>query len=560
MTVPDKPNRLPWENQPYIDHKAATEQAIAAAQSCRVDPNGAPVESYAQKAFDEETGKVRDAVSGTRNDALFKAAAALFEIVAAGALDETAVFNAMMDACRTNELIRDDGEHSVTQTIKSARRRGLDNPRDLSHVGTKVNGFTLDSEPVQSVKLETVFDAERGFWTQRDSLQSIYLAALARMCSPWAVLGHCAARALALVRPNATLPPLIGGPGSLNWFCAIAAPSGGGKGSAASVAKELMDEFVLQRSLGSGEGIIDAYVIPANKETGEPKALHESVMFTADEIDTMHVLSQRSGATLPSILRSGFSGETLGFSYRTSSDLHLQAHTYRMTLVVSVQPAKAGALMDDAHGGTLQRFMWFPGIDLRISSDIPLMPASLELPSPVAWQFPRQLAIPYEATELIRDERTRAMRGEQDHIDGHALFIREKFAYALAVLDGRDVMSSEDWRLSGIASRVSDHTRTWVGAQLVEIADEQASERGRLQGVSATAADEEKTFRASQRLTRIGSWALKKIANHQKLSDRDLARAVASRDRGYLPAALDMLRNSGLIEQDNQKRWVKVDG
>lgn len=557
--MPDKPKRMPWENKPYIDHRAATERAITAAQYQHTDPKGPAVVTYAQKAFNDEMGLVRNPPGGY-NDQLFKSGANLYELVAAGALSEMEVENALRDAMRDNGYERDKGKSAVTATIASARRHGFDNPRDLSGVGTKTNGAQLDVKPVQSVSLDAVTQLERGFWTQRDSLRDIYLGALSRMCSPWAVLGYCAARALALVRPSTRLPPLIGGPGSLNWFAAIAANSGGGKGSASAAARELVDEFVLQRNLGSGEGVIDAYVKPANKETGEPKGLHESVMFVADEIDTMHALGTRSGTTLPGILRSGFSGETLGFSYRAASNLHLDAQSYRMTLVVSVQPAKAGALMDDAHGGTLQRFMWFPGIDPRITSDIPVMPGALELPSPAMWQYPRELTVPYEAIELIRDERSRAMRGERDVIDGHALYIREKFAFALAVLDGRDKMSSEDWRLAGIASRVSDHTRTWVGMQLSKAVDDEAVERGRLQGVSATAADEERSFRSTQRVTRIASWALEKMAHHGKLSQRDLNRAISSRDRAYLPSALEMLQRSGLIEQDDRKRWVKVDG
>ena len=106
-------------------------------------------------------------------------------------------------------------------------------------------------------------EIDQGFWDSRASLKTIYEASMARMCSPWAVLGHCAARALALVRPNAQLPPLIGGPGSLNWFCAVASASGGGKGSASAVAKALVEEPVLTRNLGSGEGIVDSYVRPA---------------------------------------------------------------------------------------------------------------------------------------------------------------------------------------------------------------------------------------------------------------------------------------------------------
>lgn len=553
--MPERADRLPWENKPHIDHEAATQRAIRAAQSTPSDPNSPGVVAYAQRAFDEETEKVRNAASGTRNGALFKAAAALFELVAAGVLNEADVLAALRHGSRANGLESDDGVKAVEATLASGRRRGLDNPRDLSHVGTRSSGIRLVDEPV--IRIESVIDIERGFWTERESLQNIYIGALARMCSPWAVLGYCAARALALVRPSIVLPPLIGGPGSLNWFGAIAANSGGGKGSASAAARELVDEYVLQRNLGSGEGVIDAYVKPANKETGEPKGLHESVMFVADEIDTMHALGSRSGTTLPGILRSGFSGETLGFSYRAASDLHLESQSYRMTLIVSVQPARAGALMGDNQGGTLQRFMWFPGIDPRITSEIPLMRGALELPSHSSWLYPRELRVPYEAVELIRDERSRAMRGEADVLDGHALFIREKFAFALAILDGRDEMSLEDWRLAGIASRVSDHTRDWVAAQLVKTTEDEASERGRLQGVSSLAADDEKTFRATQRTARIGRWILEKTTNHG-MTEGALRREMPARDRPFLARILGQMKSDGLIQQDG-KQWTNME-
>jgi hypothetical protein len=474
------------------------------------------------------------------------------------------VVNAMRAACMTNRYIPDDGEHAFNATLASGRRRGLDDPRDLSHVGQ--NGYTLDNAPVQSVSLNSVFDLERGFWDSRDSLKTVYLGALSRMCAPWAVLGFCAARALSLVRPHCALPPIIGGPGSLNWFCAITAESGKGKSSAADVARELVTEYVRERNLGSGEGITDAYVKPANKETGEPRGLYESVMFVADEVDNMAALSNRSGSTMMPTLRSGFTGGKLGFSYRQASDLHLERHSYRMTLIANIQPGRAGALMDDIHGGTLQRFMWFPGIDPRVDPQIPTMPDALDLPPHSAWLYPRQIKVPYEAIELIRDERARNMRGETDTLDGHALFIREKFAFALAVLDGRDEMTYDDWYLAGTASRISDCTRGWMADQLDVAAKEEATKRGALIGVSQVAADEEKTRMVSVRQNKISRWVLSKL--DEPMTTRELSRAITNSDRPYLVTVLERLEANDLIVPQTVKgsrgpggkKWVKVGG
>jgi hypothetical protein len=209
-------------------------------------------------------------------------------------------------------------------------------------------------------------DIEQGFWDSRESLKMVYNTAMARMCPPWAVLAHTAGRALTMVRPHVTLPPLIGGRGSLNWFAAVVAPSGGGKGASSACAQLLVPAHIETRNVGSGEGIIAAFGRPADDD--DPTPIHEALMFTADEVDTLAAMNQRSASTTLSILRSGFSGETIGFSYAAREKRrHIGAHTYRMTFVVSVQPTRAGWLIDDGGGGTPQRFMWFPGTDSRVA-------------------------------------------------------------------------------------------------------------------------------------------------------------------------------------------------
>lgn len=403
---------------------------------------------------------------------------------------------------------------------------------------------------------------EGDFWGRRPSLTTVYDGALARMCSPWAVLAHCAARVLALAKPRLVLPPLVGGKGSLNWFAAIAASSGGGKGSAARVARELVDEHVLTRNLGSGEGLIDAYIKTPGTAKTEPE-LYDSVMFVADEIDTLAALSARTGATLPSMLRSAFTGDTLGFSNRKASSLHLKENTYRLTLVVNVQPGRAGALMGDIHGGMLQRFMWFPGVDARISAEVADFPADkLTLPRWVGfWANGCELAVPVEAARRIREERVKSQRGEQSHLDTHALFVREKFAYALAALDGRDEMSGEDWELAGIAAAVSDHTRTWVAAQLEKTRHDEAAELGELRGVAAEAADNQKLIEQTRRVQRVRRWLLGKLdeAPGNRMTNRELTQKITSRDRPALPAALKSAADLGLIRlADDQVTWVKL--
>jgi len=564
-----KSDRLPWEDKPYVNAEAATTKAISAAQRVRTNPKSPGVASWARKALDAEIALLAGTPKGGgpqggRNGQLFLSTANLFEIVASGALDGASVENALRDAMRTNGYEQDKGETDVTATFNSGRRRGLDNPRDLSRVATRSGGYVRSSadDVPEPIDLSSVFALEQGFWTQRESLQNVYLGALSRMCSPWAVLGFCVARALATVRPNINLPPIVAGPGSLNWFCALAAQSGGGKSGALTVAKELVETYVLTRNLGSGEGLIDAYAKPGNKETGEPPGQYESMMFVVDEGDMLRALNSRTGSSLSPNLRSAFTGETLGASNRTASSMHLEAQTYRMTLVCNIQPARAGTLLDDIHGGTLQRFMWFPGVDVRITAEVPLMPAALTLPSPGAWQYPNELQIPYEAVALIRDERVRLMRGEKDCLDGHALFIREKFAFALAVLDGRDQMTLEDWRLAGIASRVSDRTREWVAEQLKESEQDEDDKVGRRKGAQQGAADEEKSARSTDKFNSVYNRILGKIkaSGVSGVTRVELNTLIAGRDRkAYLQPALDALQRNQLVEQVKDKRDKRIE-
>lgn len=424
---------------------------------------------------------------------------------------------------------------------------------------------TPPGSPEPSGDLETL---EQDFWTAREQHQLIFDAALSRMASPWAVFACCVARALALVPPTIVLPAIIGGVGSLNWFGVIAARSGGGKGAAMTVASRLITDDVNMRPIGSGEGMIECYNrAPAKGDNPPPPVT--SVLFSIEEIDALGAINSRSGQTTMSILRQGFSGETLGFSYRGRRGESVSAHTYRMTLIASVQPSRAGTLLDDSGGGTPQRFMWFPGRDRRITADVPGWPTdrvgemlTLSPRLTPAWELMANAGaaeVPPEAAAEIRRARAASMSGDEDALDGHALFCREKLAYALAYLDGRIAVNSEDWRLAGIASAVSDWMRDKsVEAYRMSKVDE-FRERGELRGVEAAAADLGKAQEQTDRATRVYNRVVERIrrAGPEGISNRDLVRAVSSRDRTLIQPALDFAAAQGVVRQiEGTTTWV----
>jgi hypothetical protein len=428
-------------------------------------------------------------------------------------------------------------------------------------------GFSTAMPPPTSAEAEgepdlfrRIFEAEQDFWTSRDSLKRIFETAMARMVSPWAVLAYCAARMLYLVPASVKLPALIGGRGSLNWFAIVVDYSSGGKSAAAAVAEELVcpafPVTIKVKTPGSGEGIIGQYYDPPVPPS-KVRPRREAVMFTTDEIDTLTAMGQRQGGTTLATLRTAFSGGTLGFSYTKGNDAHVNAHTYRMTFIVNAQPSRTGGLLADHGGGTPQRFMWFPANDLRptmATANENYVPAGIPIPHGLAMLGDKTIQIPREARDMILAEREKALHGERDCLDGHALFCREKFAYALALMDDRVDMGEEDWRLSGIAAEVSSRTREWVQHELTKSLETEAEERGRISGVQYAAADRTKAGWAPKKIHTLKNWILKRL-KAEPMTTGELRRQARSDNRDFIEEAVSVLLGESMIEQDDDEKW-----
>lgn len=86
---------------------------------------------YVSKAYEAEIAAVRQSGKGARNAQLFKAAAALGSLIAAGALPRDHVETSLTLAAHECGLITDDGSRSVQATIESGLRAGIAAPRKL---------------------------------------------------------------------------------------------------------------------------------------------------------------------------------------------------------------------------------------------------------------------------------------------------------------------------------------------------------------------------------------------------------------------------------------------
>lgn len=396
-------------------------------------------------------------------------------------------------------------------------------------------------------------DPEAEFWNSRRALQHIRAFAYARLCSPWAVLGVVILRVLHHIPPWVTLPPLIGGRGSLNLFAALSGPPGSGKGAAETAAADAFDlhpDPVYTAAAGSGEGIAHQY---AHHEKAKIVWDRKAVLFTSAEIDGLAALQSRQGSTLMPQLRSAFLGERLGFAYADPTRrIPMEAHSYRLGLIIGVQPERAAALLDQSDGGTPQRFVWLPSTDPGLVDD------PLPAPKPMVITATRrswntgpgdvggflELSVPDEVKTAIRGAHVARTRGDGHALDGHALFAREKIAQALALLDERIDMDLVDWQLAGRIMTKSDHTRDLVVARLRAKQETAENERAKRDGKRAVIVAETV---ASADQQRVVNRMIDYLTRHGESARSDVRRALRGPDRHLADQALDQAIEAGVI-------------
>jgi hypothetical protein len=272
------------------------------------------------------------------------------------------------------------------------------------------------------------------------------------------------------------------------------------------------------------------------------------VLLTASEVDTLTALAERHGATLWPELRKAWMGQALGFAYADPAKrLPLPAHTYRLCLVVGVQPARGAAMLDDSDVGTPQRFLWLPATDPAAPDVAPVAP------EPRWWWLDSgpsrvRVSVCAEAREAVDRARLERLRGQGDGDDGHALLARLKVGVALALLDGRVEVDAEDWQLAGQVLAVSDAIRAEV-AEAVRAAHRQANQqRGEAEAARAVVVDQVKEDHNAQRVARAILRKLQEAGDW--LARAKLRKAMNSRDRTYFDDALARLVDAGTVSVD----------
>ncbi|GAB3172390.1 hypothetical protein GCM10027059_42010 [Myceligenerans halotolerans] len=400
-------------------------------------------------------------------------------------------------------------------------------------------------------------DVESVFWEARPELAAVRQYARAAMASPWAVLGCVLARVALSVPPVVVLPPLgndSSAVASLNLFVGLVAPSGVGKGVATRAAEGFLSippgggRLIVERPLGSGEGM--AHVFTDQDESGEDVPALHSVWFDVPEVDTLTALVGRKASTLASEVRKMFTGEGLGFQNADATRRKIvPAHSYRAALVAGVQPRKAGPLLDDAAGGTPQRFLWMPATDPGAPDVLPPAPEPLAWCSPVlathAGRMPLIVAGSIKA-ELQAERRAR-LREELTDDNGQQSLVRLKVAALLALLAGRTEVTETDWHLGDYVMGVSDRTRQRMREALHADAQQAVRERAE----ARAAFDEHQDAAAVQR---TASKILARLTSEPAPAS-GIRSGLGKNLRDYFEAAADELIRRGLaVRTDDEYR------
>jgi hypothetical protein len=438
----------------------------------------------------------------------------------------------------------------------------------------------------------TLATLPESFWNSRPVLAHIRQAAHARGRSADTVLGAVLARLSSMVDPLLQLDTGLG-KASLNLYVAIIGRSGRGKSSGASAAREVIEvpgyltrpmahtdqPFRDGLPIGTGEGLIEAYMGQVLEETGEKKKdgsskwarvrkqVRRNVFVFVDEGQKLIVQISRTGASLGPVFRSMWSGELAGQANAQEATTRiLEAGSYALGMVIGFQRTTVGPLLDDAGAGTPQRFLFFSGIDPAVPDVAPEHPGPLHvygLDHETLHDAPRTGTI--EFAQGIKDELWRAnlrrVRGEDEDdedldldLDSHVSLLRCKLAGLLALLDHDPAnlsvkVTAEDWRLAGM---IHDTSRA-VREDLVQFRrEEQAKENeARTQDyVNRERRAELARSTAGTAVLRVARLLGRKVHEKGAMSRRDATKLLPSRDRGLFSDALDLAQEQGWLDVD----------
>lgn len=414
------------------------------------------------------------------------------------------------------------------------------------------------------------------FWESRHALAHLRAAAWSRRLAPDAVLHAVLARLSAGRRSVIGIDSGIED-SSLNYFAAIIGASGAGKSRAWRLAGRLLDldpEQCPTRPLGSGEGVSEAFmgvVQTVDPETMKPIKLRtqvrHNVLFELDEGQTLTAMLQRTGATIGPALRSAWSGAVLG-QQNADAERNRRVAGYATGLVAGFQPDAMQALIEDTHTGMPQRFAFVAAADPSLPRERPPFPGPLPVdlagvlsgiaPNPFGIGrevgFGDMVSVPAAVTAELDAALLAVGTGSitPPELDSQRIAMMLRFGGLLALLAGRFEVTPEDWQLAGSLWAVSAAVRDALvdrAAERAEHVRDAADGHYAVKQARAAAA----VNGVDKAVERVARRLALRVRNDDGLTLGEARRALASRDRHLLDAAIDYAAVRGWIEPGEGK-------
>lgn len=467
----------------------------------------------------------------------------------------------------------------LREAARTLRRAGYGTPPETRLPGPSSNEERPAGASIPAALPALVETVTEDIWGRRPIFTAIRNIAWDRMVGPWAVLGATLAQVACRVGPHMQLPPIVGGPASLNLFVGLVGRSGGGKDAATAVAAELLGVSgrIPKKKLGTGQGIDASYTAQHPKEG--PIQYNDVALFTVPEIDSLGAHSQMNGSTLMSTLREVYTGSALGAHYADKFKRRpVGEHRYRAAVLAGIQPARAGVLLDDADGGTPQRWVWMPTNDVNPTPprrrlvppgrdywwvDYEAWMPNGENPDdePVPVREPEFIAVCRTAWDTIRGNRARILAmdidSDEEALNGHALLTRLKVAALLGFLERRAEVTDDDWELAGLIMTQSEQTRAKCQGKMRQKHEQTAVARGKARAAQAVAETEEAAKIEEQKIERLVGKIVKKLqTSPAETMTRGKLNAWAGRDRKFLDQALEQAQERGLIAAEQGSNAV----
>lgn len=409
------------------------------------------------------------------------------------------------------------------------------------------------------------------FFQRSVTLRMIHQAARARLVAPSALLGCVLARVAAWTPPSTCLPPIIGSYAPLSIYVGLHGRSGAGKSAPSVVADELLPEpppgCVGPVSLGSGEGLVEAFHDMVDEVDGGghkrkvKRQTKRGVLFSLDEGQALAEMANRRGSTILPVLRTAWSGGDPGQANASiETRRHLKPGSYHLGLVSLWQDKAAALLLDDADGGTPQRFVWLPTTDPWV--DVRNLP---DWPGEIDWQPPALIEVggkikrtalpvaPEIAAEIV-EHRGEDLKGvsTQAALDAHRRLNKLKVAGCFVVLEGRRSITVDDWGIAETIMTVSDCVRDKVLAQARKFAAEAVAAEAAKAVVKEAIVEQSATERALLRAARQ-VWRTVDKAGGSPVGKRTITLSISSRDR-------QMVAVDEAIAEAERLKWVAQHG